>query len=231
MSPTSCVDNDPAPSPSDCLGHAGHDGARHDVGAISVGWHRRQLSDRAALFFDRDPLGHPVLGVLSAPGVSVRGCLPARGRRSRRHQSRQDHAWSGSVLRQPVWQAGARVGLLHPGARECPGTALVSHTRRASRAQRRGESRQQGQSGSQEAQSTVCTASAWASQGQQEHTQSRRDLHAGVTASYRLARRLAAPDRRGGLLDLRGAGRALWQPQRLADGAAAPPAPDFQAPV
>ena len=35
----------------------------------------RQLSDRAALFFDRDPLGHLVLGVLSAPGVSVRGCL------------------------------------------------------------------------------------------------------------------------------------------------------------
>src|SRR5439155_22000055 len=50
-------------------------------------------------------------------------------------------------------------------------------------------------------------------------------------AYHRLARSLAAPDRRGGLLDLRSAARALWQPQRLADGAAEPPTPDFQAAV
>src|SRR5947209_3708831 len=77
----------------------------------------------------------------------------------------------------------------------------------------------------------VRKASAWASAGQQEHPQSRRDLYAGVMAYHRLARSLAAPDRRGGLLDLRSAGRALWQPQRLADGPAEPPTPDFQAAV
>src|SRR5712691_26905 len=231
MPSTHRPEDNAAPMPPHCSGDVGHDGACDDVGPVPVGWPRGQLSDRATLFRDSDPVGHAVLGVLSAPGVSVRGCLPARGRRSRRHQSWQDHPWSGSVLRQPVWQAGARVGLLHPGACECPGTALVSHARRASRAQRRGESRQQGESGSQEGQSAVRSASTWASKGQQEHTQSRRNLHAGIIAYYRLARRLAAPDRRGGLLDLLGAGRALWQPQRLADDAAAQPAPDFQAAV
>ena len=70
-----------------------------------------------------------------------------------------------------------------------------------------------------------------ASQGQQEHRQSCRDPHAGVIAHHRHARRLAAHDRRGGLVDLRGAGRALRQSQRPRDGAAAQPAPDFQAPV
>src|SRR5256712_13575223 len=50
-------------------------------------------------------------------------------------------------------------------------------------------------------------------------------------AYHRLARSLAAPDRRGGLLDLLGAGWALWQPQRLAYGPAEQPPPDFQAAV
>src|SRR2546426_2328073 len=50
-------------------------------------------------------------------------------------------------------------------------------------------------------------------------------------AYCRLARRLAATDRRVDPVDLLGARRALRQPQRPADGAAEPSAPDFQAAV
>src|SRR5712691_11530971 len=135
MPPTHRTEDNPAPMPPHRSGDGGHDGACDDVGPVPVGWPRGQLSDRATLFRDGDTVGHALLGVLSAPCVSVRGCLPTRGRRSRRHQSWQEHPWSGSVLRQSVWQAGARVGLLHPVARECPGAALISHARRASRAQ------------------------------------------------------------------------------------------------
>src|SRR5262249_61270928 len=92
------------------------------------------------------------------------------------------------------------------------GRNLRSYTRQASRAKRLEESRQQGQSGSQEAQGAVGKASTWASEGQQEHPQSRRDLHAGVIAYYQLARRLAATHRRDCLIDLLGAGWPLWQP-------------------
>src|SRR6266851_7578012 len=56
-------------------------------------------------------------------------------------------------------------------------------------------------------------------------------LPVGVRADCRLARRLAAPDRRGDPVDLPGARRALRQPQRLADGTAEPSPPDFQAAV
>src|SRR5919197_525066 len=58
-------------------------------------------------------------------------------------------------------------------------------------------SRWAGQSGRQETQSAVRKASAWTSEGPQEQAQSRWDLHAGVTAYCRLARRLAALDCRG----------------------------------
>ena len=60
----------------------------------------------------------------------------------------------------------------------------------SSRAQRRGESCQQGQGGGQEGQGTVHQAATWASEGQQEHPQSQRALDAGVIAYHRLARRL-----------------------------------------
>src|SRR5215475_9399909 len=41
----------------------------------------------------------------------------------------QVYAWPGSFLCQFVWQARARVGLLHSVARECPGPALISAAR------------------------------------------------------------------------------------------------------
>ena len=50
--------------------------------------------------------------------------------------------------------------------------------------------------------------------GSKNTAQSCRDPHAGVSAHHRHARRLAAMDRWGGLVDLRGAGRALRQSQR-----------------
>src|SRR5436853_299596 len=62
-----------------CSGDGGHDGACHDVGPVPVGWPRGQLSDGATLFRDGHPVGRAVLGVLSAPCVSVRGDLPPRG--------------------------------------------------------------------------------------------------------------------------------------------------------
>src|SRR5262249_21746225 len=80
--------------------------------------------------------------------------------------SGKTHLWTGSVLCESLWQAGARAGFLHPGTRKCPGTARVSPARRARRAQRRRESRQQGQGGIKEGQSAVRTAAAWASKGQ-----------------------------------------------------------------
>src|SRR5215831_10355575 len=75
-----------------------------------------------------------------------------------------------------------------------PGLACFPLARvsvQARRARRRRASRQQGQSGIAEGQSAMRTASAWASTRQQEHSQSRRDLHAGVVADDRRARRLA----------------------------------------
>src|SRR5262245_42243930 len=61
-------------------GDGGHDGARHDVGPVPVGWQRGQLSHYPTLFRDGAAVGHVVLGVLSAPYISVRGGLPAGGR-------------------------------------------------------------------------------------------------------------------------------------------------------
>src|SRR5438445_570591 len=127
-------------------GADGHDGAGDDGRARTLGRQRWQLSHHPALLRHRHPLGDTVLGVLSAPCVSSRGCLPPRGRRSPRHQSREEYPWPGSFLCELVRQARPRVGLLHPIARAGPGSALVSHACRARRAQRRGQSRQQGRS-------------------------------------------------------------------------------------
>src|SRR2546426_10081344 len=80
MLPTLCDSHDPAPLPSDYCCHGGENRARHHVGPVPVGGHRGQVSACAAFFFDSAPVGHPVLGVLSAPGVSSRRYLPA-GRR------------------------------------------------------------------------------------------------------------------------------------------------------
>jgi hypothetical protein len=77
----------------------------------------------------------------------------------------------------------------------------------------------------------VCTASAWASAGQHEHTPSRRVPHAGVRAPHRQARGRAALDRWVDAVALLGAGRALREPPRPAYGTAEPPAPDCQVAV
>src|SRR5712691_18045 len=141
MPPSHRPKDNAASMPLHCDGDVVHDGACDDVGPVAMGWPKGQLSDRPTLFRDGHTVGHALLGVLSAPHLSVRGCLPARGRRSHRHQSRQEHPWSGSVLCQSVWQASARTGLFHVFLGEHSATALVPAPRRASRAQRRGESR------------------------------------------------------------------------------------------
>src|SRR5712692_74328 len=166
MPPTHRNEDHVASMQPHCYGDGGHDGACDDVGPVPVGWPRGQLSDSTTLFRDGDTVGHAILGVLSAPCVSVRGGLPARGRRSRRHQSRQEHPWFGSVLCQSVWQTGARAGLLRVILGQHPATALVPGPRRAGRAQRRRKSGQQGQSGSQEVATVHRQAVPWTSKGQ-----------------------------------------------------------------
>jgi len=42
---------------------------------------------------------------------------------------REAHPWPRSFLCQPVWQASARAGILHPVTRERPSPALVSDAR------------------------------------------------------------------------------------------------------
>src|SRR5712692_8001315 len=72
MPPTPCdIDHRPPIQP-DCIGHAGDDGTGDDAGYLPLDRHRRQLPHCPALFRYRDPVGHPVLGVLSS------ACVPSQ---------------------------------------------------------------------------------------------------------------------------------------------------------
>src|SRR5438270_626402 len=61
--------DDLAPVEPDCWGAAGDDGTRDDAGPLPLGGHRRELSDRPALFLHGHAMGHPVVGVLPSPWV------------------------------------------------------------------------------------------------------------------------------------------------------------------
>ena len=197
------AEDNPTLMPPYCSGDVGHDGACDDVGPVPVGWPRGQLSDCPTFFRDSDTMGHALWGVLSTSGVSVRGCLPPRGRRSRCHQSltRDTHGldrFFASLYGKPVpGLAFFTLVLVSVQARR-------SFPRRVEQVVRSDAEKatSKAKAAAKKAKALCTTAAAWASKGQQEYTQSQRALDAGVIAYYRLARRLAAPDRLVCLLDL-----------------------------
>src|SRR5438309_5349478 len=79
MPPTYCDEDHAASIQPYCAGYTGHDGACDDVRPVPLGGARRQLSNGPTLFCDGDAVGDAILGVLSAPYISDRGGLSARG--------------------------------------------------------------------------------------------------------------------------------------------------------
>ena len=132
------------------------------------------------------PVGHAVLGVLSS------ACLPVQRRSTcwwamkswPPKRGNTPMAWIGSL---PVCMASRCQGWPSSRCRLVSIQARRSFPIRVEQVVRSDAEKaaSKAKADAKKPKAAVRTASAWASKGQQEHTQSRRDLHAGVIAYYR----------------------------------------------